>query len=53
MLGQKLQTVYKGYLQAGRTYDVEYRVPVANRENLIYILRVGNEHVTGKLINRK
>jgi hypothetical protein len=53
MLGQKVQTVYQGYLEAGRTYDVDYRVPAINRQNLIYILRVGDQRVTGKLISQR
>jgi hypothetical protein len=53
MLGQKVSTVYKGYLQAGRPQQVEFKVPPINRENLIYILRVGKQQATGKLINRR
>jgi hypothetical protein len=50
LLGQKLQTVYKGYIVAGRGQTIDYTVPVANRTNLIYILRVGGQQVTGKLL---
>jgi len=50
MLGQKIQTVYKGYIVAGRGQTIEYTVPVANRTNLIYILKVGGQQVTGKLL---
>jgi len=50
MLGQKLQTVYTGYIIAGKGQIVEYKVPVQNRENLVYILRVKDKQVTGKLI---
>ena len=50
MLGQKLQTVYTGYIVAGKGQVVDYKVPVQNRENLVYILRVKDQQVTGKLI---
>ncbi|MBA4141112.1 MAG: T9SS type A sorting domain-containing protein, partial [Segetibacter sp.] len=51
MLGQKVQSVYKGHVQAGVGQSVEYNVPYANRGNLIYILRVGNQKAIGKLIH--
>jgi hypothetical protein len=50
MLGQKVQTVYQGYIFAGKGQVVNYKVPVQNRTNLVYILRVGGQQVTGKLI---
>ena len=49
-LGQKIQTVYQGMVFAGRSQTIEYKVPVANRTNLIYIFRVGGQQATGKLI---
>jgi hypothetical protein len=51
MLGQKLQTVYQGYIFAGRGQVVNYAVPSMNRTNLIYVLRVRDQRVTGKLLN--
>jgi hypothetical protein len=51
MLGQKVQTVFQGHVEAGRGQTVDYNVPQANRGNLIYILRVGNQKATGKLIH--
>ncbi len=51
MLGQKVQTVFQGHVEAGRGQSLEYNVPQANRGNLIYILRVGNQKATGKLIH--
>jgi hypothetical protein len=50
MVGQKLQTVYNGYIIAGKGQTIDYKVPVQNRENLVYILRVRDQQVTGKLI---
>jgi hypothetical protein len=51
MLGQKVQTVFKGHVEAGRGQSLEYNVPQAIRGNLMYILRVGNQKATGKLIH--
>jgi hypothetical protein len=48
-VGQRVSTVYKGYLQANRGQVVEYRAPRIG-SNLIYILRVGSKQVTGKLL---
>jgi hypothetical protein len=51
LIGQKVETVYQGYLMAGRGHTVEYNVPQAKRTTLIYVLKVGGQQVTGKLIN--
>jgi hypothetical protein len=50
MLGQKVKTVYNGYIQANRAQTVDYNVPTAVQENLIYILKIGGRQVTGKLL---
>jgi hypothetical protein len=50
ILGQKVSTAYTGYIQANRSTVIDYRVPAAFQKNLIYILRLGGEQVTGKLI---
>jgi hypothetical protein len=50
-IGQKVQTIYTGYIFAGRGQIVEYQVPSLNRTNLMYILKVGNKQVTGKLMH--
>ena len=50
-LGQKMQTVFKGYIFAHRGETVDYTVPTLNRTNLIYILKIGNKQVTGKLLH--
>jgi hypothetical protein len=50
MLGQKLQTVYSGYVQAHMSQSVEFNIPARAQQNLIYILQVGNERLTGKLL---
>ncbi|MDP9229771.1 MAG: T9SS type A sorting domain-containing protein, partial [Bacteroidota bacterium] len=44
MLGQKIQTVFSGQVfGGGKPQVIEYKVPVANRTNLVYILRVGEK----------
>jgi hypothetical protein len=50
VLGQKLQTVYQGFIFAGKGQVIEYKVPPFNRTNLIYIFKVGGQQVTGKLL---
>jgi hypothetical protein len=51
MLGQRVETVFKGRVEAGRGQTLEYNVPQAVRGNLMYILRVGDKKATGKLIH--
>jgi hypothetical protein len=51
MAGAKLQVVYNGYLYSGKGRIIEYKVPTLYRTNLMYVLRVGDNIVTGKLIN--
>ncbi|MEJ7829468.1 MAG: hypothetical protein WKF91_14765, partial [Segetibacter sp.] len=53
MMGQKMKTLYQGFIEKGRMQKIEFNVPSAQRSNLIYIFRVGNQSVTGKLINLK
>jgi hypothetical protein len=54
MLGQKITTVYQGMFEKGKMQTVQYRVPVAQRANLIYILRMDNSKtISGKLIGLK
>lgn len=53
MLGQKVKTVYQGFVKEGQTLNVEYAVPMAQRTNLVYVFRVGDQQVTGKLVSIK
>jgi uncharacterized protein YjdB len=54
MFGQKLQTVYEGYLTAGRTQLVEFRPgSTIAAGTLVYRLNVAGKQVTGKLVNIK
>ena len=50
MLGQKVKSVYQGNIIAGNQI-FEMTLPSAQRSNLIYILRVGDKRVTGKLLH--
>ncbi len=49
MQGQKIKTVYSGYVPAGTSY---YDLEVVGQSSgqLIYILRIGSEKLSGKLI---
>lgn len=51
--GQKVGVVFEGYVQAGREFSKEYVVTGERRTNLIYVFRVGDQRVSGKLINQK
>lgn len=50
-MGQKIATVYQGYVEAGRPMNKEYVAQRALRANLIYVFRVGDQKTTGKLLN--
>ncbi|MCW3110051.1 MAG: hypothetical protein JWQ09_4557, partial [Segetibacter sp.] len=50
MLGQKIKTVYTGFIEAGVDIPIEYNVSQADRANLIYMLRIGKEKLSGKLL---
>ncbi|TDH24648.1 hypothetical protein EXU57_15035 [Segetibacter sp. 3557_3] len=52
-LGQKVSSVFQGAVQAGVSQSFEYNVPESHRTSLIYVLRVGNERITGKLLHSK
>jgi hypothetical protein len=50
MLGQKIKSVYQGNIIAGNQI-FELSLPSTQRSNLIYVLRVGDKRVTGKLLH--
>ena len=50
LLGQKVKTVFRGYVKANELQTIEYAVPYAQRTNMIYLFRVGGEHTSGKLV---
>ena len=49
LMGQKVKTVYEGYMSAGKQYFT-LTLPVQQRANLVYIFTVGGKQVTGKLL---
>jgi hypothetical protein len=53
MLGQKLKTVFQGYVQKGQIKTIEYSVPGAQHSNIIYLFKVGSQRKTGILIGVK
>jgi hypothetical protein len=49
-LGQRVKTIYNGYIQANRSQVVDYKTPSPAQGNLIYVLTIGGKQVTGKLL---
>ena len=49
-VGQKLATVYKGYIQAGVTQTAEYNSKQVSKATLIYKLSVNDRTTNGKVI---
>jgi len=53
LLGQKVATVFQGYVQKGQVQTVMYNIPASQRTNLIYVFRIGNQKVSSMLIGSK
>jgi hypothetical protein len=53
ILGQKVKTVFEGYVEAGKTRNIEYFVPASQRTNLTWVFTVATQKVSGKLIGMK
>jgi len=49
MLGQRVKTIYQGFISAG-TQTFELNLPTRQIANLIYVLRIGDKKITGKLL---
>jgi PKD repeat protein len=49
IMGQKVKTVYEGYVAAGKQ-NFTLTLPVQQRANLVYIFKVGGKQVQGKLL---
>ena len=49
MMGQKVKTIYQGYILAGRQ-NFTLSLPAQQHLNLVYVLRIGNKQVAGKLL---
>jgi hypothetical protein len=48
-----VKTVFEGYVEAGKTRNIEYFVPASQRTNLTWVFTVGAQKVSGKLIGIK
>ena len=53
MVGQKVANVFEGQVQANSTQTIEYTVPSAQRNNLVFVFRNGTATETGKLVSAK
>jgi hypothetical protein len=51
MIGQKIETIFKGTIFTGKQQVVEYNVQPLNRKNLMFILRIGDKQATGILLH--
>ena len=52
LLGQKLQNVYRGHVDAGRSQNIEFNVPASMRTHMIYIFDIGGRRVSGKILKQ-
>ena len=53
IFGQKLQTVFEGYLTAGRSQVVEFRPGAIAAGTLVYRFTINGKQVTGKVMSTK
>jgi hypothetical protein len=51
MTGQKVKTVFSGYMNAGRQ-RFSMTVPAGQTSVLLYVFRIGNQKITGKLLHQ-
>ena len=51
--GQRIGIAFQGYVEKGRTQTIEYTAPAQQQGALIYQFRVGDQRVSGKLLNLK
>ncbi len=49
MMGQRVKTVYQGFIAAG-TQTFELSLPTQQISNLVYVLRIGDKKMSGKLL---
>jgi hypothetical protein len=50
MLGQKIATVYDGFLKANSKTTVKFDVPQAQQKNLVFFFRQNGKSVNGRLV---
>jgi hypothetical protein len=53
VVGQKIRTLYQGFISAGQPQNVEYHVPLAAQGTLLYFFSINGKQVNGKLVNFK
>ncbi len=49
MMGQRVRSVYNGFISAG-TQTFELSLPTQQIANLVYVLRIGDKKISGKLL---
>jgi len=49
MMGQKVKTIYQGFINAG-TQTFELSLPKQQIANLVYVLRIGDKKMSGKIL---
>ena len=49
MMGQRVKTVYQGYISSG-TQTFELSLPTQQIANLVYVLRIGDKRISGKIL---
>lgn len=49
MMGQRVKTIYQGFISSG-TQTFELSLPTRQIASLIYVLRIGDKKITGKLL---
>jgi hypothetical protein len=49
MMGQRVKTVYQGFISAG-TQTFELSLPTQQIANLVYVLRIGDKKMSGKIL---
>ena len=49
MMGQRVKTIYQGFISTG-TQTFELNLPTRQIASLVYVLRIGDKKITGKLL---
>jgi len=49
MMGQRVKTIYQGFISSG-TQTFELNLPTRQIASLVYVLRIGDKKITGKLL---
>jgi hypothetical protein len=49
MMGQRVKTIYQGYISSG-TQTFELSLPRQQIANMVYVLRIGDKRLSGKIL---